>query len=90
MTVNDLIGYCGVDCSACPDYAGGKCPGCRKSTWESGDECRPIICCKERGIEYCGACTEFPCEMMREFYEESEGHRRAYELMKSVRKTGKK
>ena len=24
-----LIAFCGVDCAACPDYAGGRCPGCR-------------------------------------------------------------
>ncbi|MBE7004325.1 MAG: DUF3795 domain-containing protein [Ruminococcaceae bacterium] len=84
----DLIGYCGVDCSACTDYTGGKCPSCRESTWEPGDECKPIACCKEREIMCCGACAEFPCGMMREFYEESEGHRRAYELMKTFGRQG--
>ena len=25
------IGYCGVDCAACPDYLSGKCPDCHRA-----------------------------------------------------------
>ena len=24
--MDPMIAYCGVDCSACPDYESGKCP----------------------------------------------------------------
>ena len=33
MADDPMIAYCGVTCAACPDYAGGKCPGCRKTVW---------------------------------------------------------
>ena len=81
----ELIGYCGVDCAACPDYGGGVCPGCRKSTWPDGDACPPIACCREKNIDLCGRCLRFPCAMMAEFYGESEGHRKAYERMSGLR-----
>ena len=78
------LGYCGVDCQACPDLASGACPGCRKSVWPEGDACPPVACCQGRGIEVCGMCTEFPCPMMADFYRESESHERAGRLMQKV------
>ena len=78
---SSLIAYCGVDCAACADYTEKKCPGCRKSEWPDGDPCPPVACCQKRGIEVCGQCADFPCEMMREFYEESDSHRAAGERM---------
>lgn len=82
------IGYCGVDCSACDDFASGVCPGCRKSVWPDDDPCPPVACCQKKGIAVCGMCADFPCSMMDDFYRESESHRRAGELMHEVfRKT---
>ena len=81
---NDLIAYCGVDCSVCPDYTEGICPGCRQTEWREGDECMPVECCRKRGISCCGECMAFPCEDMKAFYSESESHRLAYGRMLSV------
>lgn len=80
----EFIGCCGVDCSACGDFHTGKCPGCRKSVWEEGDECLPVACCKQKDIACCGQCPAFPCERMAGFYQESEGHRQAYQRMKQI------
>ncbi len=79
------IAYCGVNCAPCPDFTDGKCPGCRATEW-SDDPCPPVRCCREKGIEVCGQCGAFPCEMMAGFYEESEGHKEAYQRMRSVRR----
>lgn len=84
MINDELIAYCGVDCSACPDLASGKCPSCRKTVWKEGDECLPVACCKKRNISFCGECSEFPCKDMKEFYEESDGHREAFRRMCSL------
>ena len=81
----DKTGYCGVDCSACPDLSSGKCPGCRQTVWPEDDPCPPVGCCRRRNIPFCGKCPDFPCQMMAEFYEESEGHRAAYRLMCALR-----
>ena len=76
-----LIGYCGVDCAACDDLTSGKCPGCRKTEWPADDPCPPAGCCARRKIPFCGDCGEFPCGMMRDFYEESDSHRAARDRM---------
>jgi hypothetical protein len=78
---NNLLAYCGVDCAACGDYSGGKCPGCRQTDWSEGDACMPIECCRRRAITFCGECPDFPCAEMRDFYQESESHARAYDRM---------
>ncbi len=79
-----MIAYCGVDCAPCPDYAGGKCPGCRATEW-GDDPCLPVRCCREKGIALCGECERFPCRNMADFYGESEGHKAAYLRMCIVR-----
>lgn len=84
MTDPALIAFCGVDCAACTDYAENKCPSCRKTVWKDGDECMPVACCKKRGVSYCGECPVFPCPDMKDFYEESDGHREAFVRMKSL------
>ncbi len=71
------IAFCGVDCSACPDYLSGKCPNCRNSAWSEGDACMPVTCCRSKSTLCCGDCERFPCADMEAFYAESEGHRQA-------------
>ena len=82
------IGFCGVDCAACPDYRNEKCPGCRESVWPEGDACPPVACCGEKTISCCGLCPDFPCKMMRDFYGESDSHEEAYRRMCLLRKEG--
>ena len=82
--MNDNIAYCGVDCSVCPDYLDKSYPSCRLTEWTEEDICMPVRCCREKGIEFCGACDSFPCKDMAEFYEESDSHRKALERMKAI------
>ena len=79
------MGYCGVDCAACPDFVSGKCPDCSRSQWPDGDPCMPVACCQKRDIPSCGHCDVFPCGDMAAFYEESESHRAAYARMAALR-----
>lgn len=79
------IAFCGVDCSACPDFRNNVCPSCKQSVWEDGDPCMPVKCCQDKQISFCAYCREFPCADMAEFYEESDGHRDAYQRMKAMR-----
>ncbi|MBR2811183.1 MAG: DUF3795 domain-containing protein [Solobacterium sp.] len=83
--MNQLIAFCGVDCSQCPDYVSGKCPSCRRTAWTADDICMPVHCCREKNIDCCGECMDFPCREMAAFYQESEGHRIAYSRMKKRR-----
>ena len=79
------IAFCGVDCSRCPDFREARCPDCRHTEWKEEDACLPVKCCRERKISFCGACADFPCAEMRDFYRESESHERAYALMRTLR-----
>ena len=84
MSIDPMIAYCGVDCSACPDFIGKKCPSCRLTEWSADDTCMPVACCRERGIECCGQCDSFPCSDMAGFYEETPGHIEAFMRMSSL------
>lgn len=81
---HDRIAYCGVDCSVCKDYQNKICPGCRATIWTDDTICNAVKCCREKKIESCGQCMGFPCEMMKEFYEESESHKAAYQRMAAL------
>lgn len=81
------IGFCGVNCAACPDSVSKKCPGCRQTEW-GDDPCMPVRCCAERNILHCGECEAFPCPDMKAFFEESDGHREAFERLCALRADG--
>ena len=83
MEINKL-GFCGVDCSVCPDYLEGKCPDCRHTQRLENDTCGPVECCTKKNIAICGQCGSFPCKEMEAFYEESESHRTAFARMRKL------
>ncbi|MGD2166385.1 MAG: DUF3795 domain-containing protein, partial [Anaerolineae bacterium] len=41
-------------------HAAGGCPGCRADGGDPG--CTIRICARERGLDLCGDCADFPCE----------------------------
>jgi Protein of unknown function (DUF3795) len=60
------IGVCGLDCGLCPRYytqGKSRCPGCAgPDFFNKHPSCSFITCCvKERGLEVCGECPDFPC-----------------------------
>jgi hypothetical protein len=56
---------CGVCCNSCERKENGSCKGCLhmdKPFW--GGVCKVKSCCEEKGLNFCGKCGEFPCEML--------------------------
>jgi hypothetical protein len=53
---NIKIGVCGLLCEKCPKYKAEECPGCRPNKF-----CPLPACAKEKGVDYCFDCEEFPC-----------------------------
>lgn len=53
-------------------YAAGKCAGCRGTEHHdcSIQGCFILECTKERRIDFCGECEEFPCGKTRAIFEE--------------------
>ncbi len=56
---------CGVCCNECERKEKVNCTGCinmKKPFW--GGECGVKKCCEDKGLNHCGECSEFPCEML--------------------------
>lgn len=58
------------------------CKGSRDTHWSS--DCFILNCCVDRkGLEDCSCCEDFPCADYVSWSRQSEGHARAFELLKS-------
>jgi hypothetical protein len=53
------IAYCGLACAVCSENA--DCPGCRNEGCRDKDSCINLKCCRERGLNGCWECPDFPC-----------------------------
>ena len=65
------IGACGLDCGLCTRYytvGVSRCPGCcGPDFFDKHPTCSIITCCvKEKNLEVCGECPEFPCDKFEE------------------------
>jgi len=69
-----LATFCGSFCGECRSFKDGMCAGCGyvegKPWW---CECRFYSCTKEKNIEHCGLCLEFPCDYYLQAYDPREG-----------------
>ncbi len=65
MEKNFKFGVCGLSteliCKNCKLFKNGECGGCRNN-----DYCPLPKCAKEKGVNTCFECSEFPCKL---FYE---------------------
>ena len=66
---------CGIRCGECGYREETGCRGCtaiEKPFW--GETCPVKTCCESRGLENCGWCDGFPCELLIQFsFDESQG-----------------
>ncbi|MBA7674458.1 hypothetical protein ES703_82672 [subsurface metagenome] len=65
------IGACGLDCGLCTRYytvGVSRCPGCcGPDFFNKHPSCPFITCCvKEKNLEVCGECAEFPCSKFKD------------------------
>jgi len=55
-----------------------------------GKDCVLLNCCiYEKGLDFCGECSDFPCDKVTEWAGEWEHHRTAVEKMKEMKALGK-
>lgn len=54
------IAYCGLACCLCSENK--DCAGCRDEGCGNHGECVHYRCCREKGLEGCWACKDFPCD----------------------------
>jgi hypothetical protein len=53
------IAYCGLACCICGHNQ--TCAGCRNEGCTGREWCKNFNCCKEKGLQGCWECSEFPC-----------------------------
>lgn len=60
-----LAAVCGRYCGTCNAYEDGICCGCGYQLGHTRQgECPVFQCCiGERGLEHCGLCLDFPCQV---------------------------
>jgi general stress protein 26 len=67
------------------------CKGCWNFTddcffKEGCGSCNIRVCCKEKQINHCGECIDFPCDDYMEYVGNAEHHKKAMEYLLSLRK----
>ena len=55
----NAIAYCGLACCVCSENK--NCIGCQDGGCEIHGWCKNYNCCKEKGLNGCWECAEFPC-----------------------------
>jgi hypothetical protein len=60
-----VAAVCGRYCGVCDAYQHGSCCGCGYQLGRTRrGECAVFECCiAERGLEHCGLCLDFPCQV---------------------------
>lgn len=52
--------YCGLACCICSENE--NCGGCRNEGCRDKDSCKNYNCCRDKGINGCWECEDFPCK----------------------------
>lgn len=64
--------YCGIYCGACPQ---SECLGCKVDHPDHhSPDCTFMACAREKGVEFCSECEEYPCTALREFNDDKWAH----------------
>ena len=59
---------CGILCVSCEFREKYGCGGCIETGGHPFyGECSVANCCKNKGVTYCGECSDFPCELLVKF-----------------------
>lgn len=97
-------GYCGLYCGACPQYLATRagnaaelgledCQGCRSEVVAAGwcAICTLKACARNKGVEYCYECSEYPCRDLEDFKnsEDCPYHSEIYGYMATISQVGK-
>lgn len=95
IRAHPTLGCCGIDCGLCPRYytvGDSRCPGCAGPDFhEKHPACGIITCCvKNKGLEVCGECDEFPCAKLKGWGDGDSfvTHQKAYPNLEFIKEQG--
>ncbi|MDZ7697134.1 MAG: DUF3795 domain-containing protein [Deltaproteobacteria bacterium] len=73
--------------TAAEDWA---CHGCRsdKRSYFCKNKCKMVDCAKEKGIDFCVECHEYPCDDLREFKEQRPHRIELWEAQERIKEVG--
>ena len=79
---NGLIAPCGTYCGSCVYYTKERIPHCLGCGTQKGrpfwGECKLYSCAKEKRVEHCGLCNEFPSKLFVNQYDPEHGQKSAF------------
>lgn len=65
--------YCGLDCTSCQIGAQCGCGGCMATEGKPfHGACALAKCALEKKVAFCGACPDFPCQLLESFSNDPE------------------
>jgi hypothetical protein len=65
---------CGIICSQCEYREKFNCGGCVNIQNPFWGECSVKACCESKKLDNCGMCSNFPCELLKQFaYDKEQG-----------------
>jgi hypothetical protein len=66
------------------------CEGCRsdKRSFYCRQKCTMVECAKAKGVEFCGSCDEYPCEVLRIFQSEAPHRIDLWKSQERIKETG--
>lgn len=60
--------YCGLECGNCEFKETKGCGGCIATCGNPfHGKCELAECAVSRGVEFCGRCPDFPCELLNSY-----------------------
>ncbi|WP_213818249.1 DUF3795 domain-containing protein [Garciella nitratireducens] len=89
MEKYERLSLCGLYCGGCKNYKENfNCMGCRNEK-ELVHDCPTRPCCINKGLLHCGECTDFPCNVLNDFYNDGlRHHELAYKNMIMIKEIG--
>jgi len=68
-----------------------KCEGCKGPLdvhWSA--DCKMMLCAKEKDVQYCFECSDFPCSVLNKFASDGAAHhKKTVENLKRMREVGR-
>lgn len=89
MEQYEKLSLCGLYCGGCKNYKENmNCMGCRNEK-ELVTDCPTRACCISKGLIHCGECKTFPCDELKNFYNDGARHHElAYKNMLKIKEIG--